>query len=84
MRTSRAIIAAVYFAALAVILAVSLAACQDTQGAVTARIHHGKWRYLAVRQADGRTVRHRVGLLSRAWRHCRIGDPYPHCRQSAK
>jgi hypothetical protein len=58
-----------------------LTACQpaDTHGTVTARIHHGKWRYLAVRQPDGRTVKFRVGLFSSEWRHCHVGEPYPEC-----
>lgn len=56
----------------------------DTHGTVTARIHRGKWRYLLVRQVDGRTVKVRVGLLDSAWRHCHGGDPYPQCAQSPK
>lgn len=59
---------------------VPLSACQpDAHGTVTARIHHGKWRFLAVRQADGRTVKFRVGVLSHEWRHCHVGDQYPAC-----
>jgi len=70
--------------AVALVALTSLPAClPDTHGSVTARIHHGKWRYLAVRQADGRTVKVRVGLFSRAWRHCHTGDPYPQCGRSA-
>jgi len=58
-----------------------LTACQptDTRGTVTARVHRGKWRYLLIRQADGRTAKVRVGLLDRAWRHCHTGNPYPQC-----
>jgi hypothetical protein len=67
--------------ALAAGLTLTVTACQpaDTHGTVTARIHHGKWRYLAVRQPDGRTVKFRVGLLSGAWKHCHVGEPYPEC-----
>lgn len=75
--TSRAHLA-VAAGALAVLAA--LTACQaDTQGTVTARIHHGKWRYLVVRQADGHTIKFRVGLFSGEWRHCHVGEPYPQC-----
>lgn len=77
--TSRARLA---LAAIALTALVPLAACQpsDTQGTVTARIHKGKWRYLVVRQADGQTVKFRVGLASGAWRHCGVGEPYPQCQ----
>lgn len=51
----------------------------DVQGTVTARIHQGKWRYLRIRQADGETVKVRVGLFSHEWRHCHRGDSYPQC-----
>lgn len=69
-------------AALAVALTLTQAACEpaDTHGTVAARIHHGKWRYLAVRQDDGRTVKFRVGLFSSEWRHCHVGEPYPECQ----
>lgn len=60
---------------------VPLTACDPpAYGTVTARIHHGKWRYLAVRQPDGRTVKFRVGLFSSEWRHCHVGEPYPECQ----
>lgn len=70
-------------AAVALALLAPLTACQptDAHGTVTARIHRGKWRYLIIRQADGRTVKIRVGLLTGAWRHCHTGNPYPQCRQ---
>lgn len=69
-------------AAIALTALVPLAACQPsgTHGAVITRIHRGKWRYLVVRQADGQTVKFRVGLLSGAWRHCHVGEPYPQCQ----
>lgn len=71
-------------ALVAVVLAlvVLLTACQTghAHGVVSGRIHHGKWRYLRIRQAGGRNVKVRVGLLDRGWRHCHVGDPYPQCR----
>ena len=67
--------------ALAAGLTLALTACEPpAHGTVTARIHHGKWRYLAVRQDDGRTVKFRVGLFSSEWRHCHVGEPYPECQ----
>lgn len=78
MRTLTRIGAAVL---IGVAVLVPLSACQpsDTHGVVTARTHHGKWRHLVIREANGRTAKVRVGLLSHAWRHCHIGDRYPAC-----
>src|SRR5262245_50716996 len=69
---------AVAVIALAALLPVTACLPSDANGTVTARIHRGKWRYLVI-QADGRTVKFRVGLFDRAWRHCHVGDPYPQC-----
>lgn len=68
--------------AVALALLALLTACQTghAHGIVTGRIHHGKWRYLRIRQASGRSVQVRMGLLDRGWRHCHVGDLYPQCR----
>lgn len=70
-------------AILAVALALTVTACRpaDAHGTITAREHHGKWRFLVVRQPDGHTIKFRVGLLSNEWRHCHIGKHYPECSQ---
>lgn len=68
-------------AALAAGLAITATACRpaDAHGTITRREHHGKWRFLTVREPSGHTVRFRVGVLSHEWRHCHLGKHYPEC-----